>query len=40
MGQLIGDVVNSLDNDVLLDRAHVEVREMLAIHPLYGELTR
>lgn len=40
MGQLIGDVVNSLDNDVLLDRAHVEIREMLAIHPLYRELTR
>lgn len=40
VGQLIGDVVNSLGNDALLDRTHAEVREMLAAHPLYKALTR
>lgn len=40
VGQLIGDVVNYLGNDELLDRTHAEVREMLAVHPLYPELSR
>lgn len=40
VGQLIGDVVNNLGNDELLDRTHAEVREMLAVHPLYPELSR
>ena len=40
VGQLIGDVVNNLGDDAMLDRTHAEVREMLAIHPLYRELTR
>ncbi|WP_432290570.1 serine hydroxymethyltransferase [Olsenella uli] len=40
VGQLIGDVVNNLGNDELLDRTHAEVREMLAAHPLYPELSR
>ena len=40
VGQLIGDVVNNLGNDAMLDRTHAEVREMLVIHPLYRELTR
>ena len=40
VGQLIGDVVNTLGNDELLDRTHAEVREMLAVHPLYPELSR
>lgn len=40
VGQLIGDVVNNLGNDELLDRTHAEVREMLAVHPLYPELLR
>lgn len=40
VGQLIGDVVNNLGNDELLDRTHAEVREMLAAHPLYPELLR
>lgn len=40
VGQLIGDVVNNLGNDELLDRTHAEVREMLAVHPLYLELSR
>ena len=40
VGQLVGDVVNNLGNDELLDRTHAEVREMLAVHPLYPELSR
>lgn len=40
VGQLIGDVANNLGNDELLDRTHAEVREMLAVHPLYPELSR
>lgn len=40
VGQLIGDVVNNLGNDELLDRTHAEVREMLAVNPLYPELSR
>lgn len=40
VGQLIGDVVNNLGNDELLDHTHAEVREMLAVHPLYPELSR
>lgn len=40
VGQLIGDVVNNPGNDELLDRTHAEVREMLAVHPLYPELSR
>lgn len=40
VGQLIGGVVNNLGNDELLDRTHAEVREMLAVHPLYPELSR
>ena len=40
VGQLIGVVVNNLGNDELLDRTHAEVREMLAVHPLYPELSR
>lgn len=40
VGQLIGDVVNNLGNDELLDCTHAEVREMLAVHPLYPELSR
>lgn len=40
VGQLIGDVVNNLGNDELLDRTHAEVREMLAVHPLYPGLSR
>lgn len=40
VGQLIGDVVNNLGNDELLDRTHAEAREMLAVHPLYPELSR
>ncbi|MCR8908230.1 serine hydroxymethyltransferase [Thermophilibacter sp. ET337] len=38
IGQLIGEVVASSDNPALLDRVSMEVRELLAEHPLYPEL--
>ena len=38
VGELIGDVVNGAGNDGLLDRISMEVRELLAAHPLYPEL--
>ena len=38
IGELIGDVVGSPDNADLLDRVSMEVRELLAEHPLYPEL--
>ena len=36
IGELIGDVVNNMGNDALLDRTHAEVHELLANHPLYA----
>ena len=36
IGELIGDVVNNMDNEALLDRTHAEVHELLANHPLYA----
>ncbi|OUO33667.1 serine hydroxymethyltransferase [Olsenella sp. An293] len=38
IGQLIGEVVADKDNPALLDRVSMEVRELLAEHPLYPEL--
>ena len=38
IGQLIGDVVTNVDNEQLADRTTLEVRELLAAHPLYPEL--
>ena len=38
VGELIGDVVNGAGNDGLLDRISMEVRELLAAHPLYPDL--
>ncbi len=39
IGELIGEVVNNIGNDSLLDRTHAEVHEMLQAHPLYpGEM--
>ena len=38
IGQLIGDVVTNADNAQLADRTALEVRELLAAHPLYPEL--
>ena len=38
IGELIGDVVNNMGNDALLDRTHAEVHELLAAHPLYPQL--
>ena len=38
IGQLIGDVVTNVDNEQLADRTALEVRELLAAHPLYPEL--
>ena len=39
IGELIGEVVNNIGNDALLDRTHAEVHEMLQAHPLYpGEM--
>lgn len=38
IGELIGDVVCGMDRSGLLDRTHLEVRELLAEHPLYPEL--
>ena len=35
IGELIGEVVNNIGNDALLDRTHAEVHEMLQAHPLY-----
>ncbi len=37
-GELIGDVVAGHGNDALMDRISMEVRELLAEHPLYPEL--
>ena len=36
IGELIGDVVNNMGNEALLDRTHAEVHELLANHPLYA----
>ncbi len=36
IGELIGDVVNNIGNEGLLDRTHAEVHELLANHPLYA----
>ena len=39
IGELVGEVVNNIGNDALLDRTHAEVHEMLQAHPLYpGEM--
>ena len=38
IGQLIGEVVGATGNADLLDRVSMEVRELLAEHPLYPEL--
>ncbi|MDM8270744.1 serine hydroxymethyltransferase [Thermophilibacter provencensis] len=38
VGELIGEVVGGLDKPDLLDRVSMEVRELLAVHPLYPEL--
>lgn len=38
VGELIGDVVAGHGNDALMDRISMEVRELLAEHPLYPEL--
>lgn len=38
VGELIGDVVVGHGNDALMDRISMEVRELLAEHPLYPEL--
>ena len=38
IGQLIGDVATNVDNEQLADRTTLEVRELLAAHPLYPEL--
>ena len=38
IGQLIGEVVGSLDKGDVLDRVSMEVRELLDAHPLYPEL--
>lgn len=38
IGELIGEVVGAADNADLLDRVSMEVRELLAEHPLYPEL--
>ena len=38
VGELIGDVVSGHGNDELMDRISMEVRELLAEHPLYPEL--
>ena len=39
VGELIGDVVEGHGNDELMDRISMEVRELLAEHPLYPELS-
>lgn len=39
VGELIGDVVAGHGNDALMDRISMEVRELLAEHPLYLELS-
>ena len=38
IGELIGEVVADKDNPALLDRVSMEVRELLAEHPLYPDL--
>ena len=38
VGELIGDVVAGHGNDALMDRISMEVRQLLAEHPLYPEL--
>lgn len=38
IGQLIGDVVTGIGNAGLLERTTLEVRELLANHPLYPQL--
>ena len=38
VGQLIGEVVAGAGNAQLLDRASMEVRELLEVHPLYPDL--
>ena len=38
VGELIGEVVGGLGKPDLLDRVSMEVRELLAVHPLYPEL--
>ena len=38
IGELIGEVVAEKDNPAALDRVSMEVRELLAEHPLYPEL--
>ena len=38
VGELIGDVVAGHGDDALMDRISMEVRELLAEHPLYPEL--
>ena len=39
VGELIGDVVAGHGDDALMDRISMEVRELLAEHPLYPELS-
>ncbi len=38
IGQLIGDVVSGINDPDIIDRTHAEVRELLAVHPLYPTL--
>ncbi len=38
IGQLIGDVVNGINDPDVIDRTHAEVQELLAVHPLYPNL--
>ena len=38
VGQLIGEVVAGMGDAALMDRASMEVRELLAEHPLYPEM--
>ncbi len=38
IGQLIGDVVNGINDPDVIDRTHAEVQELLSVHPLYPNL--
>ena len=38
VGQLIGDVVNNIDDEDVLSSVHAEVDELLAAHPIYTDM--
>lgn len=38
IGELIGDVICNIGDSAVLDRTAAEVKELLAVHPLYPEL--